>query len=231
MYVNGILIDKDQVDYNLANVYTKWQEDLTETLSEFDGEVECIVDPKSNIMVQPTGWTDMSGMEFTPNNRDALLERFSKVKNNCHAILEIGVHRPSWNGACTSTSVFLSNKLTKTIYVGIDQEDKSQLNDLDNNVYTIRDNSSNFDYNWKRIQELGVTALDFIFIDGDHSINQVKRDWQYTQHLSPTGIVGFHDTTIHPGPKEFVRALDRNKWVVEENVCLGDWGIGFAWKK
>ena len=232
--VNKVKINVDEIDYNLANVYTKWQEDLTETLSEFDGEIECIIDPESNLMVQPAGWTDTSRLEFTLDNRDALIERFLKVRDNCRAILEIGVHRPSWNdpiGAFTSTSALLNNKLSETIYIGIDQDDKSFLNNIEKNVYTIQNNSSHFDRNCERMQELGVTELDFIFIDGWHTINQVKRDWEYTQYLSPTGIVGFHDTTCHPGPKEFVRALDRNKWVVEENVCPGDWGIGFAWKK
>ena len=142
--VNKVKINVDEIDYNLANVYTKWQEDLTETLSEFDGEIECIIDPESNLMVQPAGWTDTSRLEFTLDNRDALIERFLKVRDNCRAILEIGVHRPSWNdpiGAFTSTSALLNNKLSETIYIGIDQDDKSFLNNIEKNVYTIQNNS------------------------------------------------------------------------------------------
>src|SRR6185312_3332998 len=37
--------------------------------------------------------------------------------------------------------------------------------------------------------------IDLIFIDGDHSYEGVKRDWElFLPHVKPTGIVIFHDT-------------------------------------
>lgn len=166
--------------------------------------------------------------EFTPANRNFLKEYFLRVKDHCTAILEIGVCR---NQQDSSTHVFLENKNPNTIYVGIDLDDKSFLNSTEKNVHTIRGSSSNLEDNLKKIKELGVEQFDFIFIDGWHSINQVLIDWEYTKLLGDKGIVGFHDTSAHPGPLKFVKALNRDIWNVEENLSPSDHGIGFAWKK
>jgi predicted O-methyltransferase YrrM len=41
---------------------------------------------------------------------------------------------------------------------------------------------------------LGGRPLDVLFIDGDHSYEGVKRDWElYSPLVRPGGIVGFHD--------------------------------------
>jgi len=56
-------------------------------------------------------------------------------------------------------------------------------------------------------------------------------DWEYTELLSQDGIVGFHDTSAHPGPYWFMKNLNTEKWNVEENVCPADHGVGFASKK
>jgi predicted O-methyltransferase YrrM len=116
--------------------------------------------------------------------------------------------------------------------VGIDIEDKSYLNNPAKNIFTIQADSSNIEANMQLIKSLGVRHFDFIFIDGWHSINQCLRDWEYTSMLSDDGIVGFHDTRIHPGPHRFMTSLKTQVWHVEENVCRygEDWGIGFARK-
>lgn len=46
----------------------------------------------------------------------------------------------------------------------------------------------------KRIEGLG--QFDFIFIDGDHTYEGVKADWEnYKAMIRPGGAVGFHDTS------------------------------------
>lgn len=41
--------------------------------------------------------------------------------------------------------------------------------------------------------------LDFLFIDGDHTYEGVKRDFEmYSPLVRPGGIVAFHDIAIHP---------------------------------
>jgi hypothetical protein len=170
-----------------------------------------------------------SGEEVTECNRIALKEQFLKVRDNCKAILEIGIGR---NGDKSFGHVFFSNKKDETIYVGLDIEDRSWLCECGENIYTIQGNSSNYDENIKIIKEkFNVDEFDFIFIDGLHSLNQVLKDWEYTNLLSDNGIVGLHDTSHHIGPYLFIRNLDKNKWNVVENACPQDYGIGFASKK
>lgn len=166
--------------------------------------------------------------EISDCNLSSLHNKFSQISGRCKAILEIGIGR---NQERSFAHIFSKLKNKNAIYVGLDIEDRSFLNNKENNVYTFRTDSSNYDYNLQLFRSLGVEKFDFIFIDGWHSVNQVLRDWEYTRLLNPGGIVGFHDTTCHFGPNRFVKALNRNKWDVEENLCPQDWGIGFATKK
>jgi len=201
----------------------QWEKDLVKDIRTFNGGFDDLDWPQ---MTHPLNY-DWS-VEFTQCNRDRLLEYFSKVKGKCQAILEIGVCR---NALDSSTYVFLNNKSEKTFYVGIDLEDKLYLNNESQRIHTIQSNSSNVEQNMKICENLGIKQFDFIFIDGWHSINQVLMDWEYTKYLSPNGIVGFHDTSIHPGPYAFVESLNRDLWNVDANVCPNDFGIGFAWRK
>jgi hypothetical protein len=41
--------------------------------------------------------------------------------------------------------------------------------------------------------------LDFLFIDGDHTYEGVKRDFElYSPLVSTSGVVAFHDIAVHP---------------------------------
>jgi hypothetical protein len=169
------------------------------------------------------------GTEVSDCNRNALLEQFLKIKDECKSILEIGIGR---NGDRSFATIFSQNKKNETIYIGIDIEDRSWLVDCGENIYTIQGDSSNYDQNIEIIKEqFNVTEFDFIFIDGLHSVNQVLKDWEYTNLLSDNGIVGLHDTRYHTGPYLFIRNLDKKVWNVIENACPNDYGIGFATKK
>lgn len=222
--------------------YVKWTEDLVVNLDHINHEFE------NNGYTWDKGkqearWTipmnhPIHGDKGIPSqhegscsnaNKAALLERFLRVKDRCSAILEIGICQVGFE--TSTTKMIFDNKLPETIYIGIDINDKSELNDPSKNIHMIQADSGDIDGNWAKMQALGVTKLDFIFIDGWHTLNQVKKEWEYTRYMSDYCIVGMHDTTTHPGPKEFIAALDKDKWHVEENLCPEDWGIGFAWKK
>jgi hypothetical protein len=62
----------------------------------------------------------------------------------------------------------------------------------------------------QRIHET-VGAIDFAFIDGDHSYHGIANDffnvWPY---MSDKGIVAFHDTAVIDGCREFILDLRRN---------------------
>jgi predicted O-methyltransferase YrrM len=205
----------------------KWEEDLTQdirTNTAFDDS-----DGNDGRIQTPEGWATPP-MEVMDDNRAALKDRFLRVRDNCQAILEIGVSRET-NGEQTTTGILLANKHPDTIYVGIDIDDKSYLNDPSKNIYTIKASSMDLESNLAKIAEFGVKEFGFIFIDGWHSINAVITEWEYTTLLSQHGIVGLHDTSQHPGPYYFVKALNKDRWHVEENVCPTNHGIGFAWRK
>jgi hypothetical protein len=168
--------------------------------------------------------------EFSNCNNLYLTSYFNSMKDNCKAILEIGICR---NQDESSTYCFLNNKNSDTYYFGIDLDDKSFLDNESENVFTMRENSSNIEKIMRFVNSKGVEKFDFIFIDGWHSINQVLNDWKFTEFLDEGGIVGFHDTNHHPGPKTFVNALDPNKFTINKHCSfpLIDWGIAFVKRK
>ncbi|HBW87059.1 MAG TPA: hypothetical protein DEF82_10075, partial [Crocinitomicaceae bacterium] len=142
--------------------------------------------------------------------------------------LEIGVCR---NGQTSSTHTIIKNIPEGGTYLGVDLDDKSFLNNASKGIHTIKTSSSNYEEVVSKLKSLGVETLDFIFIDGWHSINQVLKDWEYTNLLSDGGVVALHDTTAHPGPFYFMKFLDRNKWEVYPNLCSGDHGLGYCFLK
>lgn len=77
---------------------------------------------------------------------------------------------------------------------------------------------------------INVQNIDFLFIDGLHSINQVVSDWKYTEKLSDIGIVGMHDTNAHPGPYCVYDAIDETIFRKKKYCPNNDWGIAFAEK-
>lgn len=201
----------------------KWKEDLVKDI-RFNNNFDDSDDP-----IYGLHGGNYDHEEVTECNRSALLEYFLKVRDNCQAILEIGVGR---NKEKSFATVFFDNKKEETVYIGIDIEDRSWLCECGENINTIEGDSSNFEEMVEIFEKhFSVKKFDFIFIDGWHSINQVLRDWEYTKLLSDKGIVGFHDTTAHPGPYYFVNNLDSNKWDVATNCCPDDNGIGFVWRK
>jgi predicted O-methyltransferase YrrM len=51
----------------------------------------------------------------------------------------------------------------------------------------------------KLSEALGGAGIDFLMIDGDHSYQGARRDFEmYTPLLSKNGIVAFHDIVLHP---------------------------------
>ena len=52
-------------------------------------------------------------------------------------------------------------------------------------------------------RRLGDDKLDFLFIDGDHSYEGVKKDFEfYSRFVAPGGMIGFHDIVHRPRQPE-----------------------------
>jgi len=75
-------------------------------------------------------------------------------------------------------------------------------------IYLIREDSHKS--STTRIIEkiLDGESLDFLFIDGDHTYDGVKKDFEiYGRYVRKNGIIAFHD--IVPGPSESVGGVPR----------------------
>jgi predicted O-methyltransferase YrrM len=60
--------------------------------------------------------------------------------------------------------------------------------DLEDRVEIVRKTSEDAAQDWNR-------KIDLLFIDGDHSYDGVRRDWElFSPHLSEFGVAVFHDT-------------------------------------
>ena len=170
--------------------------------------------------------------DFSAMNRSELLEKMNVIAN-MELIVEIGVeNNPDKN--LTSTSVFLQNKDPDTFYIGVDILDRSHLNDPSKNIYTIQGCSEDPE-TIAKILQICPKKIDFLFIDGWHSINQCRQEWNlYTPHLVGDGIVGFHDTNHHYGPYWLAEYyIDKEVWYVNTFPGIdpmADFGIGFAWR-
>ena len=114
----------------------------------------------------------------------------SGLRENGHGKLyAIDPHTPTdWNDASSVDTFSILRRNIATL-------------GLTKQVEIIRSVSEDAARDWSR-------PIDLIFIDGDHSYEGVKRDWEmFVKHVTRFGIVVFHDTIwdITP-PNEWTRS-------------------------
>jgi len=64
---------------------------------------------------------------------------------------------------------------------------------------------------WGIEQILGEEKLDFLFIDGDHSVEGVAKDfYMYKEFVAPGGLIAFHDIQ-HLGPLVLWKEIKRGE--------------------
>ena len=161
---------------------------------------------------------------FTPLDHQALEYALSKLTSPPKLIVEIGVDEC---GGISSTNTLLRTKSTDCMYVGMDIKDKSYLNNIENNIFTIRGDSANYTELYKMMDWYGHEQIDFMFVDGWHSINQVIKEWKYWERMAPNAVMAFHDTNYHPGPVALFDAIDTDIFSVELfGRGISDWGVG-----
>ena len=70
-------------------------------------------------------------------------------------------------------------------------------------IYLIRDDSHKSETLEKLKSILGNEKIDFLFIDGDHTYEGVRKDFEmYSPLVANGGIIAFHDIVLHP-PETF----------------------------
>lgn len=163
---------------------------------------------------------------FTPLNHEALTYAYNKLTSPPKLIVEIGVNR-SESYEVSSTSTLLKLKPQECMYIGIDLDDKSNINSIENNVFTLRNDSADYEMLYKMMDWYGHEQIDFMFVDGWHSVNQVIKEWKYWEKMIPNGVMAFHDTNYHPGPVALLDAIDTDVFSVELfGRGEADWGVG-----
>lgn len=179
----------------------------------------------------PNPFQLVGNKEFSMCNQTALTEEFTKVKDQTKVIVEIGVSRITYNQTYdqTSTSIFLRHKSPETIYLGIDIDDKTFLQGMGRNIFTLQSKSEDYEKIQAKLDALKISQIDFLFVDGWHSINQVIDELWYVDFMKSGGVIGFHDTNYHPGPSRIIKNLNPDIFeVVQYCEQQDDWGIGFA---
>lgn len=167
------------------------------------------------------GFTEVSANNFN------LMQELAK-KYLTHGVMEIGVSR---NGEGSFTKAILNNKPDNIPYLGVDIDDKSYLDNIDKNIFTIKENSFNQETIRNYAKEIGLNKISLFFIDGWHSVNAVINDWKYADMLSDNGIVVFHDSNYHPGPLLILPAIDKNMFKIETYFKNEfDYGMAVAYK-
>lgn len=168
---------------------------------------------------------------FSDNDHVVLKSVLLSIKDTCNFILEVGIAR---RGKKSSTYTLLDNKKGQCIYLGIDLRPDTFLSNYTTNVYTLQTNSSNIKQICDYIKKIsGRMVIDFLHIDGWHSINQILDDWRFAEFVSDNGVIILHDTNIHPGPVELVKAIDKEIFFAEKYFenRKDDWGITVVRKK
>jgi predicted O-methyltransferase YrrM len=143
-------------------------------------EVKKVVDHCTNPIFVENGLIQQVKEEFT------LLAYFLKAFKP-HNVLEIG---------CKSGSFFMFNQFSTGKKVAVDINDqylKYLLFYTHNDDFAFLKANSQTNDTLEAVRSL-CGQFDFIFIDGDHSYEGVKKDFElYKQLLSPRGYIGFHD--------------------------------------
>lgn len=176
------------------------------------------------------GHDDRDGPLFNwPNSQEvsdcnlAVIEgELARLGDRYKACMDIGVAR---NGERSMSHRYINLKPPGSVYVGVDLNDKSFLDDPANNVWTIMANSHEQDKIRSFLKEKGVEKLDVLAIDGWHSINTTMNDWRYTDLLSEHGVVIVHDTNHHPGDIALCEAVDEDLFEINRHCTSNDSGI------
>ena len=161
----------------------------------------------------------------------ALLTDVSKIKPK--VILEIG----SWRGWLIETFFeafhpeWLRGVEVDRANIDPEMHDQFPIMIADSHLEATRD---------KILEDLEGRKVDFLFIDGDHSYEGVKRDFElYAPLVRDGGIIGFHDASLLGHPDVHVYKLwneisnkYRSKLVTfgtDEGLSLQSKGTGTGW--
>jgi len=169
--------------------------------------------------------------EMTHMNIKQLYSVLKNYVSSDGLIVEIGVWRDPNSPNPVSSSLFIYEKNDICSYLGIDIEDRSYILNLKPNIHFLQTDSSNFDIIKNYIDTNIKKEIDFLFIDGLHTVEQVKKELALINLVKKGGVIGFHDISAHAGPNMWMEAFDPMMFDIYKFRDTVDWGIGFLIKK
>jgi len=161
--------------------------------------------------------------EMSDMNLSKVREFFGRLVSP-RLVVEIGVMRNP--GIQNTTQTVLEMKPDTCAYVGIDIEDRSYVKKYGTNIYTLQIDSAKTSEIKEYLSRFN-TPIDYLFIDGLHSIYQVGKEINLISLVRRGGVIGFHDISVHTGPNAWMEAFDPEKFEIYKFHAEGDWGIGF----
>lgn len=144
-------------------------------------------------------------------------------------VLEIGTAKGGtfyiWSRYLDSVDNIISLDLPGGQFGGGYNEQKSNIFRNFNpsiNMEFVRENSHQKG-TFEEVSSRAGEGVDFLFIDGDHTYEGVKQDFEmYSQLVNEGGIIALHDIATHPNSREVVRRRKRNVEDIEDRHL--SWG-------
>jgi hypothetical protein len=179
--------------------------------------------------------TDQDCNEVPKEMSDMDLEKleifFKKHVPEDGLFVEIGVWRNPNNKDIVSTQVIFDIKHDNCSYLGIDIENRPHILNKKPNVHFLQSDSADYNKIKNYIDTNIKKEIDFLFIDGLHSVEQVKKELALVNLVKKGGVIGFHDISVHAGPNMWIEAFDPEKFDIYKFRNNNDWGVGFIVKK
>lgn len=164
--------------------------------------------------------------EMSPMNLQRLEEFFKQSVGENGLVVEVGVWRQPNSPDKTSTQLFLELKSDTTDYLGIDLEDRPHVQGYKPRTSVLKMDSGNTEAISNIIRGLYNKPIDFLFIDGLHSVEQVKKELAFIPLVKKGGVIAFHDISFHAGPNVWMEAFDPAKFTIHKFRADDDWGVG-----
>ena len=101
-------------------------------------------------------------------------------------------------------------------------------------LYLLRENSHSASTREQVKEIIGTTPIDFLFIDGDHTYDGVKKDFEmYFPLVKDGGVIAFHDIALHPPEKncnvrkfwEKIKKEDSEEFIENQNQKWAGIGV------
>ena len=137
-------------------------------------------------------------------------EELIKLGRQAKRILEIGVYK----GKSTCHLAFKTKGIIFSVdtfkgtpdpaYKDLDMSRAKKAFIQNINKFGFQDRVVLFEAKSEALFKVWSAEIDLLFIDGDHSLEGVEKDFRFSRFLVPGGKIAFHDYTNCPDVKKFV---------------------------